>query len=154
MDKNSEVKECVVIMPIEDKCYGYKWGHFKQVYDCLIKPSVRQAGFEPLRADDICPKGIQYDKIINKIVEAPVVVFDLSTLNEGIITGLKIREAFNKPAIIISDKEESSLKELLSKNVRYINYRGNINVASNCYVRLLISNFIRSFSQSVKLAEC
>ncbi|MCD7900323.1 MAG: hypothetical protein LUH22_10760 [Bacteroides sp.] len=154
MDNNKEVKECIVIMPIEDRCFGYKWGHFRHVYDCLIKPSVNQAGFIPVRADELCSREVQYDMVINKIVMAPIAVFDLSTLNERIITGLKIRKAFNKPVIIISDKEEDSLKDFLSKNVRYINYRKNIDTIANFYVRQLISNFIRSFSQSARFAEC
>ena len=41
-----------MIMPITDKS-PYEDGHFKVVYDHLIKPACSLAGFVPIRSDDI-----------------------------------------------------------------------------------------------------
>jgi len=39
-------------MPISDP-EGYDKGHFKRVYEDLIKPACRSAGYDPIRADDV-----------------------------------------------------------------------------------------------------
>ena len=39
-------------MPISD-VEGYDPGHFKRVYEYIIKPACVAAGFIPIRADDV-----------------------------------------------------------------------------------------------------
>ena len=45
-------KKCFVIMPITEG-EGYTDSHFTRVYDYIIKPACIQAGFKPIRADEV-----------------------------------------------------------------------------------------------------
>jgi len=45
-------KSCFVALPISDQD-GYAPGHFRLVFDYIIAPACRKAGFTPVRADDV-----------------------------------------------------------------------------------------------------
>lgn len=98
-----ENKECFVIMPIGD-CMGYENGHFKRVYDLIIKPGIKAAGFEPYRADDNDSSRLIHIDIIKKLIEAPMAICDLTTRNPNVLYELGIRQAFDKPVFIIQEK--------------------------------------------------
>ncbi|HAT4306739.1 TPA: hypothetical protein I9080_000495 [Clostridium perfringens] len=99
----SEENECFVIMPIGD-CDGYETGHFKRVYDSIIKPGIKNAGFKPYRADDNESSRIIHMDIIKKLIEAPMAICDLTTRNPNVLYELGIRQAFDKPVFIIQEK--------------------------------------------------
>ncbi|WP_447409787.1 hypothetical protein [Clostridium perfringens] len=98
----AEIKECFVIMPISDS-EGYEKGHFKRVYDLIIKPGVKAAGFEPYRADDNDSSRLIHIDIIKKLIEAPMAICDLTTRNPNVLYELGIRQAFDKPVFIIQE---------------------------------------------------
>lgn len=141
MNNNTENRECIVIMPIEDVCEGYELGHFKNVYNHVIKPSVKNAGFFPMRADEINFGKIDYVDIVTKIVQSPMAIFDLSTWNDRIITGLTIREAFNMPTIVISDVYTPKL--FASKNIKYFQYKRELTSPITYYAPLIITQYIK-----------
>jgi hypothetical protein len=95
-------KKCFVIMPISD-CDGYPSGHFKRVYDFLIAPAVKLAGFEPIRADDIMTTNYIALDILKKIIEFDMAICDLSSRNPNVLYELGIRQAFNLPVTFIKD---------------------------------------------------
>ncbi|NDV66580.1 hypothetical protein [Bacteroides sp. 224] len=145
MHSTTEKMECIVIMPIEKNYDGYETDHFKNVYNTLIKPSVAQAGYHPLRADEINSGIIDHYEIINKIVNAPMAVFDLSTWNDRIITGLKIRKSFNKPTIVLSDIYTP--KFFNSDNIKYLEYKKDMNSPVMFYTQLTIAESIKELSE-------
>jgi len=95
-------KICFVIMPISDS-EGYDSGHFKRVYDHVIKPACLSAGFEPVRADNINKTNHIIIDILKHIVEADMAICDLSSRNPNVLYELGIRQAFNLPVTLIND---------------------------------------------------
>ncbi|KAF6636532.1 hypothetical protein H6F38_04640 [Paenibacillus sp. EKM208P] len=95
-------KSCFIVMPISD-AEGYEKGHFSRVYEHIIKPACELAGFEPIRADDVKHTNAIILDIIKKIIEADMVVCDLSSRNPNVLYELGIRHAFNLPVVLIKD---------------------------------------------------
>ena len=96
-------KSCFVIMPIANQ-EGYDDGHFSRVYEYVIKPAIKTAGFEPIRADEVQQTNYIIIDILKKIVNADMVVCDLSSRNPNVLYELGIRQAFNKPVCLIKDQ--------------------------------------------------
>ena len=90
-------------MPISD-CEGYDTGHFKRVYEDIIKPSVNKAGFTPKRADDVKQTNLIHLDILKQLIDAPIAVCDLSSRNPNVLFELGIRQAFDKPVVLIQEK--------------------------------------------------
>lgn len=95
-------KTCFIIMPISDSD-TYPVGHFKRVYDYLIKPACEIAGFKPVRADDVLNTNYIALDIIKNIIQADMALCDLSGRNPNVMYELGIRQAFNKPVTLIKD---------------------------------------------------
>lgn len=95
-------KTCFVIMPIAD-APGYEPGHFKRVYEHIIKPACLRAGFEPIRADDVKNTNDIIIDIIRKIIESDMAICDLSARNPNVMYELGIRHAFGLPVTLIKD---------------------------------------------------
>ena len=89
-------------MPITDS-EPYVAGHFKRVYDYLIKPAIITAGYEPVRADDVQRTNVIVVDVLRKTVESDMAVCDLSSRNPNVLFELGIRQAFNKPVTLIKD---------------------------------------------------
>lgn len=102
IEKIQEMEECFVIMPIGDHPSHSK-GHFKRIYEDILKPAIEDAGFRAYRADDNGgSQNIQID-IIKKIIEAPMAICDLSTRNPNVLFELGVRQAFDKPVALIQE---------------------------------------------------
>lgn len=118
-DKQEKIEECFVIMPIggsDSQCYG----HFREVYDYLIKPAVNDAGYSPIRADDVCGTNSIHLDIIQRLISAPIAVCDLSTCNPNVLFELGVRQSFDKPVVLIQQKGTPSIFDISS--LRYIQY--------------------------------
>lgn len=105
MEKKEEAKklECFVIMPISDQD-GYPKGHFRRVYDDIITPAVKESGYVPQRGDDVSQTNLIHLDILNRLLEAPIAVCDLSARNPNVLFELGIRQAFDKPVVLIREK--------------------------------------------------
>lgn len=106
---NEKKKEkCFVIMPISDQG-DYSVGHFTKVYEQIIKPSVEEAGYEAYRVDEnnICDSII--NKIFSAIQECPMAVCDLSNRNPNVLYELGIRQAYDKPVVLIQDDKTDKI---------------------------------------------
>lgn len=108
-------KECFVIMPIGDK-EGYSKGHFKRVYEDIFKPAIEKAGFRPYRADDSNASHLIQSDIIKKIIETPMAICDLSTRNPNVLFELGIRQAFDKPVVLVQEIGTERIFDISSIN--------------------------------------
>ena len=91
---------CFVIMP-EVEPSGYSQGHFNRVYDYVIVPACRAAGFWPTRADHAT-----YDNplaVVKDIVDCEITLCDLSASNSNALYGLAIRQALDLPVALVKD---------------------------------------------------
>ena len=91
---------CFVIMP-HGEPNGYPPGHFNRVYDYVIVPACRAAGYWPTRADNAT-----YDNplaVVKDIIDSEIALFDLSATNSNALYGLAIRQALGLPVTLIKD---------------------------------------------------
>ncbi len=94
-------KQCFIIMPPHDP-EGYPKGHVNRVYQYIILPACRVAGFSPVRVGDPSiddtPLGI-----IKTIIESDIVLCDLSANNTDALHVFAIRQAMNLPVALMKD---------------------------------------------------
>ncbi|MBW5458507.1 MAG: hypothetical protein E7C05_17190 [Clostridium botulinum] len=114
IEKN-DLRECFVIMPIGDK-EGYSKGHFKRVYEDIFKPAIEKAGFKAYRADDNNASHLIQLDIIKRIIEAPMAICDLSTRNPNVLFELGVRQAFDKPVVLVQEVGTEKIFDINSIN--------------------------------------
>jgi hypothetical protein len=106
-------------MPIGDS-EGYDNGHFKHVYENIIKPACSEAGFNAVRADDVKETNLIHLDILKKLIDAPIAICDLSTRNPNVLFELGIRQAFDKPVVLIQEKGTEKIFDIAP--LRYLEY--------------------------------
>ena len=99
---STDGKTCFVLMPISDP-QGYDSGHFTAVYQHIICPACEQAGFRPIRADDINQTNYIALDVLRWLVEADMAVCDISARNPNVLYELGIRHAVRKPVVLLKD---------------------------------------------------
>lgn len=101
----SDVKECFVVSPI-----GEAGSSIRERSDKLLRyviyPAVEPHGYEPIRADDIAEPGIITSQVIEKVVESPLVIADLSGSNANVFYELAVRHAIQEPIIQLISSDE------------------------------------------------
>lgn len=98
-------------MPISDNS-NYPERHFYRVYEHIIIPACENAGFQPIRADDVINTNYIAIDVIRKIIESELVLCDLSSQNPNVLYELGIRQAFNKPVVLIKDKRTKRIFDI------------------------------------------
>jgi hypothetical protein len=114
-----ENKDCFIIMPISD-VDGYDKGHFNRVYEDIIKPAVENTEFEATRADEVKETNFIHLDILKKLIDAPIAICDLSTRNPNVLFELGIRQAFDKPVVLIQEKGTPKIFDI--GPLRYLEY--------------------------------
>lgn len=114
-----EIKDCFIIMPIAD-AEGYPKGHFKHVYDNIIAPACELAGFNPVRADEVKQTNLIHLDILKQLIEAPIAICDLSNRNPNVLFELGIRQAFDKPVVLIQESGTPKIFDIAP--LRYLEY--------------------------------
>ncbi len=89
------------MMPTSDP-NGYAQGHFNRVYQYIIVPACKSAGFSPVRAVDPAANDAPLD-ILKDIIESDVVICDLSSKNVHALYGFAVRHAVGLPVAIMKD---------------------------------------------------
>lgn len=118
-----ENKDCFVIMPISDTD-GYDKGHFSRVYEDIIKPAVENTEFTVTRADEVKETNFIHLDILKQLIDAPIAICDLSSRNPNVLFELGIRQAFDKPVVLI--QEEGTPKIFDIGPLRYLEYSKNM----------------------------
>lgn len=113
-------EECFVIMPISDPD-NYEKGHFQHVYDDIVSKACETAGFKPVRADDVLETNLIHLDVLKRIIETPMAVCDLSNRNPNVLFELGLRQAFDKPVVLIQEKGTPAIFDIAP--LRYTEYR-------------------------------
>lgn len=89
-----------VAMPFSEKTGKYPEGFYREVLASLITPAAVGAGFdvETARKDG---SDIIHSTIINQLLEADIVIADLSDHNPNVLFELGVRMAHDKPVALI-----------------------------------------------------
>jgi hypothetical protein len=119
-DTPQEDRMCFVVMPVSDPD-GYVEGHFQHVYKDIVQPACREAGFSPMRADEVKQSNLIHLDILQKLIEAPMAVCDLSGRNPNVLFELALRQAFDKPVALIQEVGTPQIFDI--SPLRYTEYR-------------------------------
>lgn len=119
MTDGAKQKECFIIMPISD-VDGYPPGHFKHVYENIIYPSCEMANYQAVRADEVKATNLIHLDILKKLIDAPIAICDLSTRNPNVLFELGIRQAFDKPVVLIQESGTPKIFDIAP--LRYLEY--------------------------------
>jgi hypothetical protein len=119
MADSAKSKDCFIIMPISD-ADGYPAGHFKHVYDNIVVPSCEMANYKAVRADDVKATNLIHLDILKKLIEAPIAICDLSSRNPNVLFELGIRQAFDRPVVLIQEIGTPKIFDIAP--LRYLEY--------------------------------
>jgi len=142
-----ENNDCFIIMPIADHP-DYKQGHFKRVYEDIFAPACRAAGYCPVRADDVAQTNLIHLDILQKLLESPMAICDLSTRNPNVLFELGLRQAFDKPTILV---QEVGTPQIFDINLfRYTQYRNGLDYRDVLADQKSIQKVIEETKQAVE----
>lgn len=113
-------KSCFVIMPISQQV-GYGTGHFDFVYEDIIKPSIEATGMVPIRADETINTNLIQLDILRKVIGSDMAICDMSAKNPNVFYELGVRQAFDKPTVLMTDNITSAPFDVSS--LRYVEYQ-------------------------------
>lgn len=82
---------CFVMMPFGD------W--FNTYYQEIYIPAIREAGFEPLRGDELFSTGSVVEQIWEQLTKATVLLADLTGKNANVFYELGLAHAARKPVV-------------------------------------------------------
>ena len=126
--KSEDKPICFVIMPIGE-LPDRPPNHFVKIYRQILKPACVQAGYRPIRGDDVRQTNDIHVDVLNKLLHAPMALCDLSGLNPNVLFELGIRQAFNKPVVLVREVGTKTIFDIGS--LRYTDYRKNAST-TNC----------------------
>jgi|GEM_PF-2713387 hypothetical protein len=141
-------KECFVIMPIESERKGYETNHFHKVYEQLIKPAIENAGMMSFYGKSFNNEKNPNMRVVQKIINSPVVVCDLSSLHPLVYLGLGIRRIYRRPMIILWD--DITPRVYYTKNMVNISYSINLSkdniIKAKEKIKISILNLLTSLN--------
>ncbi|OZF32173.1 hypothetical protein CH294_20775 [Rhodococcus sp. 14-2483-1-1] len=91
-------KTCFIVCPIGDNNSEIR-KRSNQVKTHIIDVALEPLGYETIRADVIDKSGNITTQIVNQLIEADLVIADLTGHNPNVFYELAIRHAFAKPFI-------------------------------------------------------
>ena len=112
--------DCFVIMPIADPD-GFDKGHFKKVYEDLFKVACDKSGFNAIRADEVQQTNLIHLDILQKLIDSPMAICDLSNRNPNVLFELGLRQAFDKPTVLVQECGTPKIFDI--SPLRYTEYR-------------------------------
>ena len=97
---------CFVVSPI-----GKPGSDIRKRADLVLKfviaPVSRECGYgEPIRADNISELGMVTRQVIDQLLEAEMVVADLTDYNPNVFYEVAIRHAFRRPVVQIIQADQ------------------------------------------------
>lgn len=92
------LETCFVMMPFGN------W--FDKYYQDIYVPAIKDAGFEPVRADELFSTGSVVEQIWEQIVKAKVLLADLTDKNANVFYELGLAHAARKPVVFTGRKTE------------------------------------------------
>lgn len=113
-----------VIMPFSEKNDKRAEGFFKEVLDGLIIPAGIEAGFTVETANKQ-GSDVIHSTIINDLLEADLVIADLTDHNPNVLFELGVRMAVDKPVALIKSKDTGRIFDV-DNMLRVYEYNQNL----------------------------
>jgi hypothetical protein len=118
----NESKICFVIAPIGEPNSDIR-KRSDQILNHIITPAVVECGYEPVRADQIPDPGQITRQVIQNIVDAPLVIADLTGRNPNVFYELGVRHAFQKPYIQLITENEQLPFDVAGSRTIFVDHR-------------------------------
>lgn len=115
---------CFVIMPFGERTDGFPPGFFDEVLKSVIVPAGRKAGFTVATANRQGTDVIQ-STIVNELLQADLVIADLTEHNPNVLFELGMRMAFDKPVALIRAEGTPSIFDV-DNMLRVFEYDRNL----------------------------
>jgi hypothetical protein len=93
-------KICFVVAPIGEEGSDIR-KRSDQVLNHVIRPALKEFGYEAMRADQLSEPGIITSQVVQHIMDDAIVVADLTGRNPNVFYELAIRHAIRKPYVQI-----------------------------------------------------
>ena len=120
---NNEKEKCFFIMPISDQG-DYPKGHFEKVYEQIFVPAIEATGYDAFRVDEDNMCTTIVEKIFKAIQECPMALCDLSNRNPNVLYELGIRQAYDKPVVLVKDEKTERIFDVSGINtISYMSTR-------------------------------
>jgi hypothetical protein len=119
INANPSTNDCFVIMPIADP-EGYEKGHFRKVYEDIFQIACDKAGFKAVRADEVKQTNLIHLDILQKLIDSSMSICDLSNRNPNVLFELGLRQAFDKPTVLVQETDTPPIFDI--SPLRYTNY--------------------------------
>jgi hypothetical protein len=103
---------CFLLMP-----FG---GWFDKYYNAIYSPAVSDAGFEPVRADDLFSSGMVVKQVWDQIKKAKVLLAELTDKNPNVFYELGLAHAIGRPVVIVTANMDDVPFDL--RHLRVIKY--------------------------------
>lgn len=137
----SSVQECFVIMPVSDPD-GSPSIHFRRVFDDLIAPACQCARFKPVRSDEVKQTNLIHLEVLRRLINAPMVICDLSTRNPNVLFELGVRQAFNLKTVLIAEEETPRIFDM--HPLRIVSYNRELRYRSVLDAQLQICEALKA----------
>ena len=66
------------------------------------------AGFKSVRADEVRQTNLIHLDVLQKLIESPMAICDLSSRNPNVLFELGLRQAFDKPVVLVQESPPES----------------------------------------------
>ena len=119
-----EGKLCFVIIPFREREDQHPAGFFEEVLNSLIVPAAKELGFEVRSANRHGSDVIQ-QTIINDLMNADIVVADLTEHNPNVLFELGVRMTEDKPVALIRAKGTGQIFDV-DNMLRVLDYNPNM----------------------------
>jgi len=149
-EKKAASTDCFVIMPIADPD-GYDKGHFTKVYEDIFKPACTCAGFTAVRADEVKQTNLIHLDILQKLIESPMAICDLSSRNPNVLFELGLRQAFDKPTVLVQEAGTPKIFDIAP--LRYTEYRRELRYREVIEDQSMISEAIKATKDATDRGE-
>jgi O-acetyl-ADP-ribose deacetylase (regulator of RNase III) len=119
--------------------------NFDDIYAGLIRPALEKAGLQALRCDEIGEAGWIHIDMFRHLLEAPVAVVDISTLNPNVLYELGVRHALKECVTVLIRRAGTHIPFNLS-GFRVMEYASDAKSWENA--RRELSDFIQAGTRS------
>lgn len=118
----TDEKICFVIAPIGDETSEIR-KRSDQIFKHVIDPIARSLGYRAVRADHLSKPGSITTQIVEQIMNAPLVVADLTGHNANVLYELAIRHIMRKPVVQIIQSGEGLPFDVAAQRTISIDHR-------------------------------
>ena len=128
-----EAGECFVISPIGDEGSSAR-GRSDVVLSMLVAPAASRLSLDVIRADRIAEPGSITDQVIRHLIDAELVVADLTDQNPNVFYELAVRQSFGKPVVLVAERGQELPFDLRTERVVFLTLEGPAALASRDFM--------------------